>query len=96
MPNHVHGIIELKTESVGAENFPPINENTANNNDESSNNVDSWINVDLSNNDYWAVNDSPLRHSPSKTIGSIVRGFKIGVTKWMRQKTDIYDVLQRN
>ena len=26
---------------------------------------------------------SPLR-SPSKTIGSVVRGFKIGVTKWFR------------
>lgn len=23
MPNHIHGIIELKTKSVGAENFPP-------------------------------------------------------------------------
>jgi len=38
---------------------------------------------------------SPLR-SPSKTIGSVVRGFKIGVTKWMRQNTDVYDVWQRN
>jgi putative transposase len=38
---------------------------------------------------------SPLR-SPSKTIGSVVRGFKIGVTKWMRQNTNIYDVWQRN
>jgi putative transposase len=32
----------------------------------------------------------------SKTIGSIVRGFKIGVTKWMRNNTPIYDVWQRN
>ena len=40
---------------------------------------------------------SPLRRcSPSKTIGSIVRGYKIGVTKWMRQNTDVYDVWQRN
>jgi len=31
-----------------------------------------------------------------KTLGSIVRGFKIGVTKWMRQHTPIYDVWQRN
>jgi REP element-mobilizing transposase RayT len=30
------------------------------------------------------------------SIGSIVRGFKIGVTKWMRQNTDIHDVWQRN
>jgi putative transposase len=38
---------------------------------------------------------SPLR-SPSKTIGSVVRGFKIGVTKWVRQNTNVYDVWQRN
>ena len=69
MPNHVHGIIELKSEYVGAENIPP-NHNGAN-------------------------DDSPLR-SPSKTIGSIVRGFKIGVTKWMRQNTDLNNVWQRN
>jgi hypothetical protein len=35
-------------------------------------------------------------HGTSKTIGSIVRGFKIGVTKWIRQHTDVYDVWQRN
>lgn len=40
-------------------------------------------------------NISPPR-SPSKTIGSIVRGFKIGVTKWMRQNTDVQNVWQRN
>lgn len=42
---------------------------------------------------------SPLQvtfKSPSKTIGSIIRGFKIGVTKWMRQNTNIHDVWQRN
>ncbi|MCB0201526.1 MAG: hypothetical protein H6649_12290 [Caldilineae bacterium] len=43
----------------------------------------------------------PSRHSqsfrsPSKTVGSIVRGFKIGVTKWFRAKTDVYAVWQRN
>ena len=32
----------------------------------------------------------------SKTVGSIVRGFKIGVTKWMRHNTTIRDVWQRN
>lgn len=37
----------------------------------------------------------PFR-SPSKTIGSIIRGFKIGVTKWMRANTDVHKVWQRN
>lgn len=43
-----------------------------------------------------ANNYLPLRRSPSKTIGSMVRGFKIGVTKWIRKNTNIYDVWQRN
>ena len=34
--------------------------------------------------------------SPSRTIGSVVRGFKIGVTKWMRQHTDVVNVWHRN
>lgn len=36
----------------------------------------------------WANGNSPVQkmpfHSPSQSIGSIVRGFKIGVTKWFR------------
>ncbi|HBG18275.1 MAG TPA: hypothetical protein DDY32_03095 [Desulfobulbaceae bacterium] len=32
----------------------------------------------------------------SKTLGSVVRGFKIGVTRWLRQNTTIHDVWQRN
>jgi len=31
-----------------------------------------------------------------KTIGSVIRGFKIGVTKWIRQNTSIHNVWQRN
>jgi len=34
--------------------------------------------------------------SPPRTIGSIVRGFKIGATKWFRTNTDISIVWQRN
>lgn len=79
MPNHVHGIIEIKFKSNHIENPPP----------------------DLTT--VGANDDSPLRslnrvlpRSPSKTVGSIVRGFKIGVTKWMRQNTNVYKVWQRN
>ena len=47
-----------------------------------------------------ANNHSPLQinrfRSPSKTIGSIIRGFKIGVTKWFRKSTNTYNVWQRN
>ncbi|MFA4954841.1 MAG: hypothetical protein WC641_06025 [Patescibacteria group bacterium] len=46
-----------------------------------------------------ANNHSPLRETPngtSGTIGSVVRGFKIGATKWSRTKTNIHNVWQRN
>lgn len=32
----------------------------------------------------------------SQTIGSIVRGFKAGVTSWARKNSEIFDVWQRN
>lgn len=97
MPNHIHGIIEIvdpveakdfSTNNmendiyVGAKNLSPRNQNS----DESTR----------------ANIDSPLQHrnaefrSPTRTIGSIVRGFKIGVTKWHRSNTDIYNVWQRS
>ncbi len=31
-----------------------------------------------------------------QSIGAIIRGYKIGVTKWMRSNTNIYQVWQRN
>ena len=36
-----------------------------------------------------------IAQSPSRTIGSIVRGFKIGVTKWFRANTDLHSIWQR-
>lgn len=84
MPNHVHGIIEF-TPTVGAKHFSPDND------DDISKNISTNIN-DVSG----AKHISPLPKSPSKTVGSVVRGFKIGVTKWMRKNTDVHDVWQRN
>ena len=42
-----------------------------------------------------AKNFSPPRGT-SRTIGSIVRGFKIGVTKWARSNTSAHEIWQRN
>ena len=51
-------------------------------------------------NDYLPLpsNETPrsLQHGTSRTIGSMVRGFKIGVTRWFRANTDIHKVWQRN
>lgn len=53
-------------------------------------------------NDVGVQNVEPLRKQNKyqqiipKSIGSIIRGFKIGVTKWFRSNTNIYNVWQRN
>jgi REP element-mobilizing transposase RayT len=39
---------------------------------------------------------APKLRSPSKTVGSIVRGFKIGVTKWFRKNGRTDKIWQRN
>jgi REP element-mobilizing transposase RayT len=81
MPNHVHGIIEIKFKS----NVPSVIPSVA-----------SVASVGANNHSPLRTLQRSLPRSPSKTIGSIVRGFKIGVTKWMRQYTNVYDVWQRN
>lgn len=43
-----------------------------------------------------AKNISPLQHGTSMTIGSVIRGFKIGVTKWARANGTSHDPWQRN
>lgn len=42
------------------------------------------------------ADDNPPLHLVTGTLGAIIRGYKIGVTKWCRQNTDIFDVWQRN
>ncbi|OGU13416.1 MAG: hypothetical protein A2076_17360 [Geobacteraceae bacterium GWC2_53_11] len=71
MPNHIHGIIEIRDTGVDVNNVGAKN---------------------VGANDYL-----PLRlHGTSRTVGSIVRGFKVGVTTWFREHTDIHQIWQRN
>jgi len=80
MPNHIHGIIVI---TVGANVGANAGANAGAN-----------VGANVGANNY-----SPLRErqsGTSKTIGSIIRGFKIGVTKWFRQYTKVHDVWQRN
>ena len=101
MPNHIHGIVWIVDDAfVGAKNVSP-EPNTGNT---GAKNVSPEPNTGNTG----AKDFSPRRgmpraasratvfRSPSKTVGSIVRGFKIGVTKWIRANTDIHDVWQRN
>jgi REP element-mobilizing transposase RayT len=84
MPNHVHGILEIE-ESVAKDE-----------------NKNDWNEIGTGAKNFSPVqenipkNISPHFNSPSRTIGSVVRGFKIGVTKWMRQNTEIINVWHRN
>jgi REP element-mobilizing transposase RayT len=87
MPNHIHGIVELSNNVVGAENFLPI-----------SNNTEHTIGAE--NFPIRAENFQPQRNEFQKmiprSIGSIVKGFKIGVTKWFRNNAVDETIWQRN
>ncbi|HPS31292.1 MAG TPA: hypothetical protein PLZ43_13620 [bacterium] len=52
--------------------------------------------VDRKGEKSFAPTDTDMNSGTSKTVGSIVRGFKIGVTKWARKNLEIIDVWQRN
>jgi putative transposase len=58
--------------------------------------VDDVVGPDVGAKDFSPLPNAPAFRSPSKTVGSIVRGFKIGVTKWVRTHMDVYEVWQRN
>lgn len=83
MPNHVHGILEIEGAKKEMNEYGVGALTGAKN--------FSPVREDIIGN-----RKSPLPQSPSRTIGSMVRGFKIGVTKWMRQHTDVVNVWHRN
>ncbi|NMB48360.1 hypothetical protein GYA13_02845 [Candidatus Kuenenbacteria bacterium] len=89
MPNHLHGIL-IFGNNVGAQNLEP---------DNSENMVQFIESNNLKNR---AQNIEPLpktnayQHIISGSIGSVVRGFKIGVTKWAKTHNYNIPVWQRN
>jgi len=106
MPNHVHGIIELKRiESVGAQHLVPLLKTS----DVGSGvqNIES-LPAETHHSSAPHAAFKPLRKIKIEkrgnrfqkiipySIGSIARGFKIGVTKWFHENTDIDVVWQRN
>lgn len=86
MPNHVHFIVHITDsessimasmgnmdiETVGAEDFPPLRQNTSR----------------RGNDTRFAIR--------SRSLGAIIRGYKIGVTKHFRKKYPKIDLWQRN
>ena len=83
MPNHIHGIIEISE-------IIDFSENSVRAKNFSPRPQSEKISPKPPSEKF-----SPNFKSPSRTVGSIIRGFKIGVTKWMRQNTDTNDVWQR-
>jgi REP element-mobilizing transposase RayT len=102
MPDHVHGIIVITRDGypVGANNHSPV---LANNHSPVPANNHSPV---PANNHSPALGQerakdfSPLPCGTSRTVGSIVRGFKIGVTKWVRGDSpwqrNYYEIIVRN
>ena len=89
MPNHVHGIIQIFNGAVGVQNFGLKNDSVG------------VQDLEPKNKPKVRVQDfEPLQNKYQKviprSIGSIIRGFKIGVTKWFRQNTKVCNVWQRN
>lgn len=86
MPNHVHGIIELHnngdiTDTVGVENFQPLQSQSQQPQQKSK---------------FQHPQQNEFQNMIPHSIGAIVKGFKIGVTKWVRNNGDIQTVWQRN
>ena len=80
MPNHVHGIIELLN-NVGVENVGVENVG-----------VENVVGVE----NFQPLPKNEFQKMIPRSIGSIVKGFKIGVTKWIRNHSNIETVWQRN
>jgi REP element-mobilizing transposase RayT len=95
MPNHIHGIIIIN-EMYKKSNETNFNANVGNIIVETKNFSSLQLKNDTLINDKLNQNKNKQPRGTSKTIGSMVRGFKIGVTKWFRQNTRIHDVWQRN
>ena len=84
MPNHLHGIIWIV-------NSPPMTEKRI-----SADKISVESNNCLGAQNTRSLQPNTRPNGTSRTIGSIVRGFKVGVTKWMRQNTSIQQTWQRN
>jgi len=102
MPNHIHGILEiLESESMQLDKAFE-NKNSTVEGLGRAQNVEPLPNPQLlgfrDNNilksSYSRKNE--FQHIIPRSLGSIIRGFEIGVTKWFRQNTNVYDVWQRN
>ncbi len=64
MPNHLHGILVIKKNTVGAQNLVPL--------------------------------QNKFQKIIPRSLGTIIRGYKSGMTKWVRKNTNIHTIWHRN
>jgi putative transposase len=97
MPNHIHGILEITVKQnhtnavnphVGVQNFEPLHGDSRHN--------DCLYEESQLIPNKTKPSEHRYQHIIPGSLGSIVRGFEIGVTKWFRANTDIHTVWQRN
>ena len=111
MPNHLHGIIEIvganhhspeKNHYSPEKNHhsPEKNHYSPEKNhyspEKNHHSPEKNHHSTHTNNHSTATPNKNRPNGTSNTIGAMVRGFKIGVTKWMKQNTTISDVWQRS
>ena len=100
MPNHVHGILEIIAEGDDSDEctHDDLSEDTV---EGSTGDPGKGSSKGSSKGERsFALTSTPHTptpfRSPSRTLGSIVRGYKIGVTKWFRTHTDQHQIWLRN
>ncbi len=98
MPNHIHGIITFNVGAKDISPIPPVSPIPRDGNVGAKDILPIFIDGsrNRAKNSDRAKNISPLQYGTSMTIGSVIRGFKIGATKWARANGASHDPWQRN
>ncbi|MFZ4545501.1 MAG: transposase [Saprospiraceae bacterium] len=87
MPNHVHGIIEIAKNGQNDVQGRDFGFETVG--------VQNFEPLPFQTRNL-SVQKNEYQKTIPRSIGCMVRGFKIGVTKWFRQHTEIHKPCQRN
>lgn len=88
MPNHIHGIIAIENSTAG-------NKTVGNNNNcsDGNNNCSDYCSDD-GNNYYCSLQSWQTKWT--RSLSSVIRGLKIGVTKWCRENNCEYFAWQKS
>ncbi|MDD2598852.1 MAG: hypothetical protein PHO37_06470 [Kiritimatiellae bacterium] len=99
MPDHVHGLVEM----VGAKDFSPVHGAKDFSPVHGAKDFSPVHGAKDFSPVHGAKDFSPIQppapgrpKGTSRTLGSVVRGLKVGVTKWVRENTAVQDVWHRN